>query len=137
MIQGEIMSVEGGVAEIGQYQVITINRGLRDGIEVGHVLASYHRGAVLSGNGHDTSGFFDAGHWFQGAEITPAYIVPPAQVEDPAHAKAGATLREGTIKLPDERNGLIFVFRVFNKMSYAMVMKATQPIYVGDIVRTP
>ena len=137
LIQGEIMSVEGGVAEIGQYQVITINRGARDGIEVGDVLASYHRGAVLSGNGHDTSGFFDAGDWFHGAEITPAYIVPPVEVEDPAHAKAGATLRGGPIKLPDERNGLIFVFRVFNKMSYAMVMKATQPIYVGDIVRTP
>jgi hypothetical protein len=29
------------------------------------------------------------------------------------------------------------VFRVFHKLSYAMVMKATQPIYVGDIVRTP
>jgi hypothetical protein len=41
------------------------------------------------------------------------------------------------IKLPDERNGLIFVFRVFDRMSYAMVMRATQPIYIGDIVRTP
>lgn len=135
MIEGAIMSVEGGVAEIGQFQIVTINRGIRDGLEVGHVLASYHRGAVLSGNGHDT-GALDSG-WLKNADITPVYIVPPVEVEDPAHAKAGATLRDGRIKLPDERNGLLFVFRVFNKMSYAMVMKATQPIYIGDIVRTP
>lgn len=136
MIEGAIMSVEGGVAEIGQYQVVTLNRGIRDGLEVGHVLASYHRGEVVT-NGHDTSGFFDTGNWFKGTDITPVYIVPPVEVEDPAHAKAGATLRGGPVKLPDERNGLLFVFRVFNKMSYAMVMKANQPIYVGDIVRTP
>jgi len=26
---------------------------------------------------------------------------------------------------------------VFEKMSYAIVMKASKPIYVGDLVRTP
>ena len=34
------MSVDGGVSEFGQYSVITINRGARDGVEVGHVLAA-------------------------------------------------------------------------------------------------
>jgi len=43
----------------------------------------------------------------------------------------------GEVKLPDERNGLIFVFRVFDKMSYALVMRSTKPIYVGDVVVTP
>lgn len=136
LIEGSIMSVEGGVAEIGQYQVVTINRGSRDGLEVGHVLASYHRGAVVGGNGHDTGSLIDSG-WMKGIEITPVHVVPEVKMEDPVHAKAGATLRDGKIKLPDERNGLLFVFRVFHKLSYAMVMKATQPIYVGDVVRTP
>jgi hypothetical protein len=137
MIQGAIMSVEGGVAEIGQYEIISINRGARDGLEVGHVLASYHRGATIDANGHPISEVTGNGSWIKGADVTPNYIVAPPAEEDLSNAKAGATLRSGTIKLPDERNGLIFVFRVFNKMSYAMVMKATQPIYIGDIVRTP
>jgi len=147
-IVGAIMSVEGGVAEIGQYQVITINRGSRDGIEVGHVLASYHRGAIVGRTGHDTSSIlpertgsdyaisFPSFGWAR-HDVTPVYVVPPpaAPVDD---KKGGAVLASSSvIKLPDERNGLIFVFRVFDRMSYAMVMRATQPIYIGDIVRTP
>lgn len=40
-------------------------------------------------------------------------------------------------KLPDSRNGLIFVFRVFDRVSYALVMSATTPVVVGDFVHTP
>lgn len=39
--------------------------------------------------------------------------------------------------LPDQKNGLLFVFRVFNKVSYALVMEAVKPISIGDTVRTP
>jgi len=41
------------------------------------------------------------------------------------------------IKLPAERYGLVFVFRVFDKVSYALVMNSTQPVNVLDVVRTP
>jgi LysM repeat protein len=40
-------------------------------------------------------------------------------------------------QLPDSRNGLVFVFRVFDRVAYAMVMNATRPVVVGDSARTP
>jgi nucleoid-associated protein YgaU len=42
-----------------------------------------------------------------------------------------------TYQLPDQRNGLLFVFRVFNRVSYALVMESVKPISVGDAIRTP
>ena len=61
---------------------------------------------------------------------------PPSTA--PTRPKSGKVRRRGgtgDVKLPDERNGLVFVFRVFDKMSYALVMRSTRPIYVGDVVR--
>jgi LysM domain len=40
-------------------------------------------------------------------------------------------------QLPDTRNGLMFVFRVFDRVSYALVMSAKTPVVVGDFVHTP
>jgi hypothetical protein len=41
------------------------------------------------------------------------------------------------IQLPDERAGLAFVFRVFERVSYALIMNITRPISPLDVVQTP
>lgn len=40
-------------------------------------------------------------------------------------------------KLPDERYGLVFVFRTFDHVSYALVMSASRPVLLDDVVTTP
>ena len=40
-------------------------------------------------------------------------------------------------KLPDERYGLVFVFRTFDRVSYALVMSASRPVLIDDVVTTP
>ena len=97
-IEGQIATVYGGVKESGRHSVVTLNRGSRDGIEAGHVLALYRKGGErLYRDGNETS----------------------------------------TVKLPSERYGVVFVFRVFERISYALVMDVTRPVIVSDIVRTP
>jgi hypothetical protein len=39
--------------------------------------------------------------------------------------------------LPDVRYGLVFVFRVFNKVSYGLVMQTRLPVEVLDRASTP
>jgi hypothetical protein len=58
----------------------------------------------------------------------------------------GGTVRDVTksrgdpdadIKLPHERAGLAFVFRVFDRVSYALIMRITRPVRPLDVVQTP
>ena len=41
------------------------------------------------------------------------------------------------VKLPDQRYGLVFVFRVFERVSYALVMKVSRPVQQLDVVQNP
>jgi len=45
--------------------------------------------------------------------------------------------RQQTHTLPDERIGLAFVFRVFDRVSYALVTSAQRPVMEGDRLRQP
>lgn len=40
-------------------------------------------------------------------------------------------------KLPDEQSALVMVFRTYEKMSYVLVMTATQPVHMLDTVDNP
>jgi len=42
--------------------------------------------------------------------------------------------RDDTVTLPDESAGIAMVFKVFEKVSYALVMKATRAIHINDKV---
>jgi hypothetical protein len=46
-------------------------------------------------------------------------------------------IKNDAVNLPDEIAGTLMVFRPFERVSYALVMKATQAIHVLDKVRTP
>jgi hypothetical protein len=55
-------------------------------------------------------------------------------VRDVSRAKSAP---DAFITLPDERAGLAFVFRVFDRVSYALVMNVTRPVSPLDVVQTP
>ena len=98
-VEGRIISVIDGVSLIGQYQVVVINRGERNGLEPGHVLRIYQTGRVV----HDD-------------------------------VRRGFAQK---VRLPDEPAGTMMVFRTFDRISYALIMEATNAISVLDTVRNP
>lgn len=99
-IDGRVLALYGGVGEGGRYSIVSISRGKRDGLEMGHVLALYRSGVTVTNR-------FEVDR----------------QVE--SHI------------LPDERYGLMFVFRVFDRVSYALVTQASRPVLAGDRARKP
>ena len=99
-VEGRIIHVVDGMTQIGQYQVVIMNRGARDGLEPGHVLSI----------------------WQAGEKITD-------------QVKTGVFNRK--VQLPDERAGLLMVFKSYDRISYGLVMSAESPIHILDKVRNP
>jgi hypothetical protein len=43
----------------------------------------------------------------------------------------------GDVKLPDARSGLVMVYRVYDRVSYALIMQSNGPVYLLDTVQNP
>lgn len=99
-VEGRIIHVVDGVTQIGQYQVVIINRGARHGLESGHVLSV----------------------WQAGEQITDM-------------VKSGVFNRK--VQLPDERAGLLMVFKTYDRISYGLIVSAESAIHELDKVRNP
>jgi LysM domain-containing protein len=130
-VKGLVISNYHGVFETGRNSIVAINRGTRDGIEIGNVLAVYRKGAKV-----DTTeaAYPDIGNKERRANWTGQGPDP----NDPIVAKrAKDETKNVKLKLPDERFGLIMVFRVFNRVSYALVLNVSRPVIIGDVVQTP
>jgi len=46
-------------------------------------------------------------------------------------------IKDEVVRLPSERTGLAMVFRSFDKVSYAIILRASEVVTVGDEVRPP
>ncbi len=109
-ISGSVIAVD-DYSVVGQYQVVALNRGSRDGLEPGHVLAVHESGGTVKdiySRGGQTAGL-----------------------------KSGIGGFAKNVRLPDERTGLIMVFKANDRMSYGLVMEAIRPIRTGDVIGQP
>lgn len=100
-VEGRVVSIYGsGVtnSNAAQSQVVSINKGTRDGLQHGHVLTLLSDGGRL------------------------------VDRTDPG---------KPTMKLPDEVNGTLMVFRAFDRVSYGLILDIQNGVKVGDRLVTP
>jgi hypothetical protein len=126
-INGRIMRIYGGVAEGGPNMVVSINLGKKDGLESGHVLAIKRYGKVI------TDPEYKAGN----AEEKKQLKQLSSDVSADKTVSPKVILEAGQVKLPDERVGLLMIFRTFDKVSYGLIMHASDAVYALDAVQTP
>lgn len=103
-VDARIVSVYGGVTQAGQNQIVTINRGKKDGLDLGTVLELYRFGEVVTDRTDGNSS------WSYGKQ---------------------------KVKLPDQQYGSLFIFRIFDNVSYGLVMQVTDSVKVGDVAKSP
>lgn len=114
-VDGRIISTLRDTVEMGRGSIVIIDQGAREGIDVGTVLAVY-RGV-------------------------PPIPDPRPNTEVPVFVRFfdNTTLwrPDQFLDVPEERVGLMFVFRVFDRVSYAILLNTTDPVQVGDLIRKP
>jgi hypothetical protein len=150
-IRGRIVSAYGGMSDSGRYQTVVINRGSSDGLEPGHVLAVVREGkaVTLSKDEQDrltwvsekSSGAADGAWLYTDVRC----LNQDSKVSYDQAAAARNTFRETclsnrssrAVKLPDARSGLLMVYRVFDRVSYALIMESDGPVYLLDQVQNP
>ncbi len=107
-----IVGGTGGADLAGQYDIVALDRGSRAGLVPGDVLAVDHHGSVV----HDTHGAF---HWLFHSLGSSGRVFAPR------------------VKLPNYRAGTLLVFKTYRRMSFALVVAASNTIAVGDLVHNP
>ena len=93
----------------GHYQIVAINAGSNQGVEPGHVFSAFRPGKRIRDD-----------------------------VKYPKGSMADARTWDGDkVVLPDEFSAHILVFRVFDEVSYAMIMDGDRPVRENDVLKHP
>lgn len=174
-VQGRVIMAYGGFAATSQYANVVINRGTRDGMEAGHVLAIHRQGRVIKDSPSATTWrYMDVQCVKPGKALTTDFYDPKEMLQEcselPPDAKREAwrymdvgCLKPGAkivaneffdpkevyrlhcrpddekeaLRLPDHRVGLLFIYRVYDKVAYGLIMSADGPVYLMDLVKNP
>lgn len=114
-VHGSIIGVLNGVSQIGQFNVVVLDRGTHDGLDAGTVLQVDNRGEVINDKYAKDDWHF-------------SNTSPPQAMID---------IRGPEVTLPDEQAGYLMVFRTFERVSFGLVMDAVRAIHVGDRIHNP
>jgi hypothetical protein len=93
----------------GHYQLIAINAGSNQGVEPGHVFSAFRAGKTVRDEVKYPKGSWEDAKTWNGDKVT----------------------------LPDQYSAHVLVFRVFDEVSYAMIMDGDRPVREHDLLKHP
>jgi hypothetical protein len=135
-VTGHIVSTYGSLGEAGPKSIVALSKGAKDGLEVGHVLAIYRnqaarRFALRTSPLYGREGLSgdDSPRVYYGGKLTPR--------DGPIYPDSDPVRPEDVSKLPPERVGLVMVFRTFDRVAYGLIMEASRPVALNDVVTNP
>lgn len=99
-VQGEIIALHNAISNVASNQVVIIDVGSRDGLEIGNVMAIDQAGAIV-------------------------------------REKLPGSTRSREIQLPSVQAGLALIFRVYDRVSYGLIVDSSRAIHIKDKVRNP
>jgi len=105
----EVMASTDTLNATGKFMVVALNRGARDGVENGQVYSVFKPGEAIK----DTVRYPNA-NVLRDLRRDDAYVT-----------------------LPDDFAGHLMVFRVFDRISYGLIMESQRPVQVRDRLREP
>ena len=113
-IRGMIINSSSEGREFGKLEVVMINKGEADSISQGDVLTVKRQspGVLETGSG-------------------------PVYTKDSSHWNRLAAVGNSDYKMPEESLGKMMVFRVYEKVSMALILHSQKPLRLEDIVTAP
>lgn len=135
-VQGRVMSLNDNLYETGRYSVVSLSKGSKDGLEAGHILALYRSPASSRYALRTSSLLGRTGP--TGSDARRPYFEEQLNVRDSPIFSVQKPINDADIaKLPEERYGLVMVFRTFERAAFGLVMQSNLPVAIDDIVTTP
>ncbi len=123
-VSGKIIAIIGGTQATSKYATVIIDKGSANGMKLGDVLAVYRTGRSVGNADYSKWSAFDP---------KSGYLDGAKERRDQLEVNG----KRVNVKLPDVMTGHILLYRIFERVSYGLVMDSAMPIDKLDAVRNP
>ena len=142
--RGRIIASLNSLSQIGRYDVVVINLGKRQGVEVGQVFNVYNGGNVVKDRAATEAGnwdwknmpFWSQEFWYDDHR-TQGWLFDEPNENEPFPPHMWAKPQEENYMLPYEQAGVLMVFRAFDELSFGLILRANRVINLLDSVQSP
>jgi hypothetical protein len=145
-LEARIVGVIDAVSQVGQYQIVVLDKGTQNGLEPGNVLTVFEAGSSVRDpiastrrEGESTRIEFDHADTVPAEQVVENFVNDLKSNKEALDRALGQDRKRKDVEvlLPDEPTGTVMVFRSFEKLSYGLILDIERPVRLFDAARTP